>query len=163
MVTILLYLWSLAALSGAGNNLTTPPTITLNDCKEWMDFTAQLQCNIHTGICDIDADLMVMCNNGHQSTKFNIRMNGVPFTDIINHRTTTNECNFQTVSSLAPKTMITQSLDKSQADQYITSIVLGVVVGLLVVLLTVVIAGWIWTWWTMKRRARITTNSRDIG
>ena len=51
---------------------------------------------------------------------------------------------------------------QTSSSHIATSIGLGAVVGLLTLLLLTVTTGWMWTCWTMKRQARIITNSRDI-
>ena len=56
----------------------------------------------------------------------------------------------------------TSMIQTESSDDKATSIGLGAVVGLLIVLLLTVIIGWMWTCWTMKKQAKLTTNLRDI-
>ena len=176
-VTALLCLWSLAALSEAGDGHIAPSNTKLKDCTaNWMDASANLQCssNEGDGLCEIDAMLIDVCTNKTSST-VNIKMNRVPLVDIISdNETKIYQCRFLIATSEIPTTMTThkpsqvptvvttQAVNGHQPEQCVTSIILGAVVGLLVVLLVVVTGGWMWTCWTIKRRARITTNSRDI-
>ena len=108
--------------------------------------------------CKIEAQLMIFCiNETNFKSDSNITLKSVNCTS---HNTSAT--NISTMSTQPSAEMTTHPiLCKCQEAGSVASIGLGALVGLLVVLLALVTIGWIWTCWTIKRRARITTNSSD--
>jgi cobalamin biosynthesis Mg chelatase CobN len=74
----------------------------------------------------------------------------------------TSTTSIQPNTGITHAEMTTQPVCKRQVAGSVASIGLGILVGVLVVLLALVTIGWMWTCWIVKKRARTTTNSRDI-
>ena len=144
------------------------------ECTDWNDLqVVKLMHNIKNLSCTIEGKLMVTCtSNINKSQRHsNISIDTVCCTPSETNGEDTKSTDLQnmlimsSIQTSATDTMTTtQPINKCkcQAAGSAASIGLGAAVGLLVVLLAIVTTGWIWTCWIMKRRGRITTNSRDI-
>ena len=106
--------------------------------------------------CEVEAELMVTCINKTGLNEATIKPKSICC------NTKPVEDTSTTATNATHREMTTQPICKCQVAGGVASIGLGAAVGLLVVLLAIVTTGWMWTCWTMKRRGRITTNSRDI-
>ena len=112
--------------------------------------------------CEVDAELVITCINKTVEKESSINAKSV-CCKIQGNSTPATEVPTMTTQTKATLTeMTTHPICKCQAAGSVASIGLGAVVALLVALLAVVTTGWMWTCWTMKRRARIITNLKNI-
>ena len=123
--------------------------------------------------CEIEGVLTVTCFDGSKTENLiaDISINSVCCGSIeMNNEVTLSDSNrgasmpATTTVQAKHKMITTQPINncKCQAAESVTSIGLGIAVGLLIVLLIIVTVGWIWTYWIMKKQARININSENI-
>ena len=127
------------------------------------DSDAQLVYTTTEKSCKIEAQLMIFCiNEINFKSDSNISLKSVNCTSQEHSTSAMNIPTMSTQANITHAEMTTHPiLCKCQEAGSAASIGLGALIGLLVVLLALVTIGWIWTCWTIKRRARITTNSSD--
>ena len=116
------------------------------------------------GSCTIKAGLIITCSDTNFKNDTAITPKSVHCTTVTQEERTSamDTSTISTQPNITHAEMTTQPICKCQEAGSAASIGLGALMGLLVVLLALVTTGWIWTCWITKKRARITTNSRDI-
>ena len=127
---------------------------TNSNCMDLDDSDAELIYNTTKKLCEIKAQLATTCFNDTNLKEANITLKSV--------HCTTDQPPIQPSVTATHAEITTQPICKCQTAGSVASIGLGAAVGLLVALLAVVTIGWMWTCWTIKRRGRITINSRNI-